>query len=292
VGLFVESLAFAPLKTCILLLGVEYGFNQRAIYMRDFSLTCFGVGDGWPCADRGHASFLYRFGASSVLMDCGEPSDGRLKAVGQGYDSIDGIFLSHMHSDHVGGFFMLMQGMWLEGRRKDLLVHMPGGAIRPMREMLKTVLIFDELLNFRLRFIPLKAAQTATVNGIRVTAFPSTHLDGLRAKFKRKYRSDFSAYCFLLQKGGLRVGHSGDLGRPQDLEPLLKKPLDLLVCELAHYSPEELFFYLRGRRIKRVVFVHLGRNYWENLSQTRRLAAKMLPDIPHSFAHDGAVVSL
>jgi len=127
---------------------------------------------------------------------------------------------------------------------------------------------------------------------VQVTAYPTSHLDGLRAKFRRKYRSDFSAHCFLLQSGGRRIGHSADLGRPADLDPLLKKPLDLLVCELSHFSPEELFFYLRGRRIQRVVFVHLGRTYWENLGKTRRLAAKMLPDIPHSFAHDGTVVSL
>ena len=30
-----------------------------------------------------------------------------------------------------------------------------------------------------------------------------------------------------------------------------EQPL-LLVCELAHFPPEEMFIYLRGRRIKRV----------------------------------------
>jgi Cft2 family RNA processing exonuclease len=260
--------------------------------MKKFSVTCLGVGDGWPCADRNHASFLYRFGRTTLLVDCGEPVDGRLKAAGLRSDSIDGIFISHLHSDHIGGLFMLMQGFWVEGRRKDLVMYLPGGAIKPVREMFKAVLIFDELLNFRLRWLPLKAPRTVTLRDVRVTPFPTSHLDGLRAKFQKKYRSDFSANCFLFQYGGLRIGHSADLGRPADLEPLLKKPLDLLVCELSHFSPEELFFYLRGRRLKRVVFVHLGRTYWENLPKTRRLAARMLPDIPHSFAHDGTVISL
>jgi hypothetical protein len=39
-----------------------------------------------------------------------------------------------------------------------------------------------------------------------------------------------------------------------------------------------------------VVFVDLAQAYWENLGQTRRLAAMLLPDIPHFFARDGAVV--
>jgi L-ascorbate metabolism protein UlaG (beta-lactamase superfamily) len=259
---------------------------------RKFSLTCFGVGDGWPCADRNHAAFLYRFGRTALLVDCGESVDGSLKATGMSYDGIDAVLLSHLHPDHVGGFFMLMQGFWLEGRRRDLPVYLPGGAIKPLREMLKSVFIFDELLNFRLRFKPMKSPGTISINDVRVTAFPTTHLEGLRRKFQKKYRTDFSANCFLFQAGGRRIGHSADLGRPEDLDPLVRQPLDLLVCEMAHFAPEEIFLYLRGRRIKRVVFMHLGRTYWEDLSKTRRLAAKMLPDIPHTFAHDGSVIGI
>lgn len=260
--------------------------------MRKFSLTCYGVGDGWPCADRRHAAFLYRFGNTSLLVDAGEPVDASLRAHGVKPDTIDSILISHLHSDHIGGFFMLMQGFWLEGRRKELPVFMPGGAIRPLREMLRTVFVFNELLNFRLKFLALKAGRTFSKHGVQIAAFPTTHLDGFRSKFQKKYDMDFSAFSFLFHHGGLRVGHSADLGKPEDLEPLLEKPLDLLVCELAHFPPEEMFIYLRGRRIKRVVFIHLARDYWKDLAKTKRFASKMLPDIPHTFAHDGAVFNL
>jgi ribonuclease BN (tRNA processing enzyme) len=258
--------------------------------MRKYSLTCFGVGDGWSCTSRNHASFLYRFGKTAILLDCGEPVDSRFMASGLNRDIVDSIFISHLHADHVGGFFMLMQGCWLEGRRKDLPVYLPGGAIQPLREMLNAAFVFNELLGFRLQFMPLKPGKTFKVRDVQATAFPTTHLDGLRSRFHKKYHADFSAYCFLLESGGRRIGHSADLGRPEDLEPLLVKPLDLLVCELAHFTPEDVFCYLRGRKIKRIAFVHLARPCWENLAQTRRLAARMLPDIPHTFARDGAVI--
>ena len=251
-----------------------------------FSVKCFGTGDGLPCADRNHAAFLYRFGQTSLLLDCGEAVDRSYKASGLSYDAIDTIFLSHLDSDHIGGFFMLMQGLWLEKRRKDLPVYLPGDAIQPLRQMLQTVLIFDELLQFRLRLLPLRAKKPQPVGGVRVTPFRTSHLDGLRARFQKKYRADFSAYCFLLESAQRRVGHSADLGKPEDLEPLLAKPLDLLVCELSHFSPERVFSYLSGRAIKRIVFVHLARHLRANLAGTRRLAAKMLPRIPHTFARD------
>ena len=86
------------------------------------SLTCFGVGDGRSCPDRNHAAFLYRFGSTSILVDCGEPVDRSLIASGSGPETPDGIVLSHLHADHVGGLFMLLQGLWLQGRRRALPV--------------------------------------------------------------------------------------------------------------------------------------------------------------------------
>jgi ribonuclease Z len=260
--------------------------------MHKFSLTCFGVGDGWPCADRTHAAFLYRFGKATLLIDCGEPISCNYKATGLDYDTIDRIFISHLHSDHIAGFFMLMQGFWLEQRQKDLPIHLPADGIKPLRQMLDAAYLFDELLAFRLLFEPLHAGEPVVTHNVRVTPFRSSHLDSLRTSFQKKYPQDFTAYCFLLESDRLRIGHSADIGAPEDLSPLLEKPLDLLVCELAHFKPQDLFRYLKGRDIKRIVFTHVGRRYWDDLEETRLLAAKMLPDIPFSFAHDGEEVTL
>jgi ribonuclease BN (tRNA processing enzyme) len=254
---------------------------------KSFSVKCFGTGDGWPSADRNHAAFLYRFGKNAILVDCGEPIDRNYKASGLSYDAFDSILISHMHSDHVGGFFMLMQGAWLEGRRKALPVYLPSAAIPPVRQMLETVFIFDEILPFQLRLLPLHSSQSVEIGEVTATAFRTSHLAGYRSRLRRKYRSDFNSYCFLFECGRRRLGHSADLGRPEDLEPLLAGPLDLLVCELAHFSPEEIFRYLNGRDIKRIVFVHLAQSLQEDLAKTRRLAERMLSGIPHMFARDG-----
>ncbi|MGN6641630.1 MAG: MBL fold metallo-hydrolase [Verrucomicrobiota bacterium] len=256
------------------------------------SLTCFGVGDGWSCADRNHASFLYRLGQTSILIDCGEPVDRTLKASGLSYDSVNAIFLSHLHSDHIGGLFMLMQGFWLAGRRKELPLHLPGAAIKPLRAMLDAAMLFSELLPFKLKLLPMKSGKSTAVQKVKVTPFPTSHLDGFRARFRKKYSNDFAAFCFLIEAGKLRIGHSADLGKTKDLDPLLAQPLDLLVCELSHFEPQEMFAYLSGRQIGQIVFVHLSSAQWENLAKLRRLAAKMLPGNPHRFARDGDLIEL
>jgi ribonuclease Z len=260
--------------------------------MQPFSLKCFGVGDGMASADRNHSSYLYSFGKTSFLVDCGEPISRSFHASGLSCETIDRILISHLHADHIGGFFMLLQGFWLEKRKKDLHIHMPADSIQPLRQILQTCFLFDELLPFRLIFSPWSSGQRLALPEAQVTAFPTSHLHTLRKSFQAMYPGDYAAYCFLFESESWRIGHSADLGSPNDLEPLLTKPLDLLVCEVAHFKPEELFAFLKGRDIKRIAFTHVARHYWSRLEETRRLAADFLPATVFSFPQDLEVIHL
>jgi ribonuclease Z len=255
-------------------------------------LKCFGVGDGTASADRNHSSYLYRLGAVSVLIDCGEPVSRSFKASGLNYDTIDRIFLSHLHSDHVGGLFMLMQSFWLEPRRKELTVHLPKDAIEPLTKMLQAAYLFPEVLPFALRFEALVAETPVAFGDAKVTSYRTTHLDALRKNFQAQYPGDYNAYCFLIESGKRRIAHSADIGAPQDLEPLLDQPVDLLVCEVAHFMPEDLFTYLRDKKIGRILFTHLSRWNWQRLPEIEKLARQMLPGFNCTFPHDQDVVEI
>ena len=260
--------------------------------MSTVALQALGTGDGWASDQRGHSAFLFRMDDSTLLMDSGEPVSRSLRAAGVQPDDLDGILLSHLHCDHVGGFFMLMQGFWLDQRTRDLTVHMPKEGLEPVRRMLDAAYIFEELMAFKLDFTPITARDTFLVGDIRVTAFPTTHLEQLREHFAGKYPAKFEAFSFLLETDNATVAHSADIGALEDLETLLQKPVDLLVCELAHVKPDELFVFLANQEIGHVAFTHVSRPNRKNLDELKTMAMATLGGIPHTFLMDGDLIEL
>jgi hypothetical protein len=122
--------------------------------------------------------------------------------------------------------------------------------------------------------------------GVRVTPFLTTHLDSFRHRFGKAHPLSYEAFSFLIESEGRRIVHSADLGKPEDLDPLLTQPVDALVCELAHFRLDAIFQYLRGKAIEKVIFVHLARRHWDSLASTRKMAEEGLGGIPVVFARD------
>ena len=255
---------------------------------KNATLHCLGIGDGWPSPDRRRSSFLYRFGKTSLLVDCGDGVSAGFCADGLPYDALDGVLLSHLHNDHVGGFSLFVQDLWLKRRQRPLPVHLPGTGIAPLKAWLEATLVPPALIGFPIDWIPLAAGQKFRVGKVSVTAHPTSHLESLRRALQPSYPAiGFEAFSFLLEAPGVRIAHTADLGAATDLIPLVTKPLDLLVCELAHVELEPLAAMLRGRAIGKIMFVHVAREFWDDLRGTRKRLKSALGGIPFTIARDG-----
>ncbi len=252
------------------------------------SLKCLGVGEGKPCGRRHSSAFLYRFGSTRLLVDCGDGASHALAHSGVGPDDIDALVLSHMHSDHVGGFSMLIQSLWLHRRRRRLPIHAPAQAIPALKAWLQATILPETLIGFELDWCPLTAGSPFRVGTVEVWPIHSSHLDSLQRGFGGVLpETSFEAFSFQLQDGQRRVAHTADIGRADEAGRLLEIHADLLVTELSHVSLPELSSAILQNPPGEVVFVHLASEW---LSAEPSLASQIqghLGSVPFRIAQDG-----
>jgi ribonuclease Z len=61
--------------------------------------------------------------SSTLLVDCGGDALQRYRQAGLDPGALDAVILTHEHPDHVSGFPLLMERLWLEGRERPLPVY-------------------------------------------------------------------------------------------------------------------------------------------------------------------------
>ena len=257
------------------------------------ALTFLGTGGGWPAAGRTCSSLLLETDGRRYLLDAGEPCSHRLKGAGVPFDAIDAVFISHGHSDHLSGLPMYIQGSWLEGRTRPLPIYLPAELIEPLKMWLDTVYLPMSIIGFSVEYHAwesLRGEPAAFDDGqMYVRVSPTTHLDGLRAMIDPSADDRFRAYSIEVEwpAAGRRLVYSADLGEPDDLDTMLARPCDLLVCEMAHFTPETLFAYLCDKPIRRLCLTHFSHEFDSQVDDLVRLGAEMLGDgIPVAVMSD------
>jgi len=77
----------------------------------DIRVTQLGTGAPPPVMNRFGPSILVEPGGQKFLFDAGRGALQRLAQAGVRWQDVDGVFLTHLHSDHVVGF----PDLWLTG---------------------------------------------------------------------------------------------------------------------------------------------------------------------------------
>lgn len=109
----------------------------------DFRVTLLGSGENYPQTGRLGPSILVEAGDQLLVFDAGRGVLQRFYESGASYTDVNGIFFTHLHSDHVIGFPGLWLGGWLFDNRGDPVpVFGPVGTTE-MVQHLKSAFSFD-----------------------------------------------------------------------------------------------------------------------------------------------------
>jgi ribonuclease Z len=130
---------------------------------------------------------------------------------------LDSLFISHIHGDHVFGFFGLLSTLGMKGRQTPLNIFAPP-AFGPMLKFFLSY--YGDGVGFEIRFTPLKMKEPETIletKSIRVQAFPLNHgIETFGFRFEEKEPA-FNVHKEAIGKYGLTLTEIGTLKRGEDV---------------------------------------------------------------------------
>jgi len=217
-------------------------------------MTLYLLGTGAAVSDPHRTTTMLAFEEAGqlLLVDCGGDAFQRLLTVGVDVTSLKAIILTHEHPDHVSGFPLLVEKLWLSGRQDPIVVY---GLPRTL-EVARALFSAFNTKGWEglppLEWNEVEALPGASVlesDAFRVTAAPVAHpvpTIGLRVE----------------GAGGTVVAYSCDTAKHPNVV-LLARDADVLVHEATgsqagvHASPEEAAETAAEAGVARLILVHL-----------------------------------
>lgn len=209
-----------------------------------------GTGSANAGPDRTTTMLAVEGAGQTVLVDCGGDAVQRLLTAGLDPVALDAVVLTHEHPDHISGYPLLLEKLWLLGRRDPIPVYGPRPTIEKAEALFAVFNTagWDGLPDRDLHGVDLTpGAPVADFGGLVVHASPVDHpvpTIGLR-----------------FECDGTSLAYSCDTA-PADAVVELARAADLLVHEGTghlpgvHSSPEEAANVAARAEAGRLVLVH------------------------------------
>lgn len=259
--------------------------------MSSSRITVLGSSSGMPSPAHFCSSFLFQTEKLNFLLDCGPGVSFSILRHKIDPELIDSIFVSHCHTDHIGGLFLLVQMMHLLQRRRALDVYLPEEAVSGVRNYLNTCYLFPEKITPRLILHPVTPDFKFEDEGVTIRVHPNRHLMGNESVIRElNYPNKMQSFCYAVDTSGKRIVYSGDIHSSDDLVDIISDA-DLLISECFHVTVDELLPLTLEKNVRSVLLTHIppeleGKEQ-EILQRARKLDFERL-----TIAHDGLVIEV
>ena len=102
------------------------------------TIHLLGTGAAFSDADRTTTMLAVEAAGRVVVVDCGGDVVQRMLFSGLDLGALDAVVLTHEHADHVGGFALMIERLWLAGRRHPLPLVGNAAALAQARRQWET----------------------------------------------------------------------------------------------------------------------------------------------------------
>jgi ribonuclease Z len=233
---------------CAFLFAVVSG----AALAQDMKVTLLGTGSPPPVMNRFGPSILVEAGDKKFLFDVGRGAMQRLAQTKTRWQDVDGVFFTHLHSDHVVGFPDVWLTGWLvgAGRNRPLEVWGPPGTEKMLSHLVQA---FEFDIGFRISDDKARPEGVA-INAHNINPGVAYEQSGVKiTAISVDHAPVEPAYGYRIDYNGRSVVLSGDTRTSENLIRAAEG-VDLLVHEVV--SPQT-FAGANPERAKSVIAHHV-----------------------------------
>jgi ribonuclease BN (tRNA processing enzyme) len=242
-------------------------------------LRFLGTGDAFGSGGRFNTCFYVEHSHGAFLIDCGASSLIPMRKFGIEPNSIQVVFITHLHGDHFGGLpFLILDAQLVSRRATSLTIAGPPGLGERLFAAMEVLFPGSSHIErqFALDILELQPEQAQVVLGITVTPYLVKHPSGAPS-FALRIEADNKVLCY-----------SGDTEWVDDLLVAARNS-DLLLVE-AYFFDKPIKFHLDFATLaakrsqidaRRVILTHLSADMLRRVRETG-----------YEIAEDGETVTL
>jgi ribonuclease BN (tRNA processing enzyme) len=247
--------------------------------MSTLSVMFLGSGDAFGSGGRLQTCILVRSAHCHFLIDCGTTVLVAMRHFGIEPNSIDMIFVSHLHGDHFGGIpFFILDAQLISKRTRPLLIAGPPGLQQRLTQAMEVLFPGSSKVQqrFEAHILELEPQKPDTFGAVTVTPYVVQHASGA------------PPFALRIACEGKIITYSGDTEWVDALIPAAQGA-DLFIAE-AYFFDKQVKFHLDYRTLmsqleilhpKRLILTHMSADMLTRLET-----------LPCEYADDGKVIDI
>ena len=191
-----------------------------------------------------------------------------------------------MHIDHIGGFphflFTMDKMHHAYGKQmhfdNTLKVFVPDLRLFDAVKAVASMSFEEQPFLYKLVSERVNDGTVYEDENVKVTALHNTHL-------REDGSAGWHSYSYLIEAEGKRIVFSGDVGKPEELDPIIGDGCDILIMETGHHKVSDVCDFALSRPVGALYFNHHGREIVDNRPAMQRLVSEH--KVNGFIAHDG-----
>ena len=223
-------------------------------------LVMIGTSHGVPEPHRRCSSTLIEINGKYYIVDMGTQTPEDLRRRGIAFEDVRAVLCTHPHGDHTNGLISFVDlANWYFKKAEPCI-------LLPNRELIDAMTAWLAAnqsgmpIREGIRFSVLKEGVVYEDENVCFRAIPTKHCK--------------DSFAFLCEAEGKRVLFTGDLRHPTVDFPAdaFEEEIDLILCELAHFSPDDCVPVFDRTKAKKILHTHVSPRWDEELA--RQLKAR------------------